>query len=42
MGKRGKRLLRVKPDGQVQLEFHGETISSDTGLLVVYRELDEA
>ena len=40
MGERRKRGLRVKFDGQVKLEFHGATISSDAGLLV-YRELDE-
>jgi hypothetical protein len=41
MGERGKRPLRVNFDGQVKLEFHGATISSDAGLLV-YRELDDA
>ena len=41
MGERKKRSLRVKFDGQLKLEFHGTTISSDAGLLV-YRELDEA
>ena len=41
MGERGKRVLRVKFDGKLMLEFHGTTISSDAGLLV-YRELDEA
>ena len=41
MGERRKRALRVKFDGQVKLEFHGATISSDAGLLL-YRELDEA
>ena len=41
MGERRKRPLRVNFDGQVKLEFHGATISSDAGLLL-YRELDEA
>jgi len=44
MGERRKRPLRVNFDGQVKLEFHGATISSDAGLLVycVLRELDDA
>ena len=41
MGERRKRPLRLHFDGQVKLEFHGATLSSDAGLLV-YRELDEA
>ena len=41
MDERGKRALRVNFDGELKLEFHGTTISSDAGLLV-YRELDEA
>ena len=41
MGERGKRALRVNFDGELKLEFHGATISSDAGL-VVYRKLDEA
>ena len=39
MGERKKRALRVNFDGELKLEFHGATISSDAGLLV-YRELD--
>lgn len=32
MGERGQRALRVNFDGELKLEFHGTTISSDAGL----------
>jgi len=31
MGERGKRALRVDFDGELKLELHGTTISSDAG-----------
>src|SRR5262245_47431649 len=41
MGDRHNDPLRVDFDRQIQLEFHGATVTSDAGLLA-YRELDDA
>ena len=41
MGESQKEALRIEFDPSVRLEFHGEKLTSDGGLLV-YRELDEA
>ena len=41
MGESQNDLLRVDFDRQIQLEFHGSTVTSDAGLLA-YRELDGA
>jgi Transposase DDE domain group 1 len=41
MGDSQKAPLRVAFDRQIQLEFHGSTVTSDAGLLA-YRERDDA
>ena len=41
MGEARKEALRVGFDSQIKLEFHGDAVTSDAGL-VAYRELDEA
>ena len=41
MGEARIRVLRLRFDSKVKLEFHGARVSSDGGLLA-YRELDEA
>jgi len=41
MGEARKEALRVDFDSQIELEFHGASVTSDVGL-VAYRELDEA
>ena len=34
MGERGKRVLRVKFDGKLKLEFHWTKISNDAGSVI--------
>ena len=37
MGEGGKRVLRVKFDGKLMLEFHGTKISNDVGSAIFHK-----